>query len=281
MSMSTLAISCLTTSNLPWFMDLTFLSNIALYSIGLCFYYQSHLQLGIVLLWLHLFILSGVISPLICSSILGTYHLRSSSFSVLSVCLFILFVGSSRQEYWRGLPFPSPVNHILSELSTMTHLSWVALQGMDHSFTELDKAVVHVIRLVSFLWLWFSVCLPSDGEGWEAYGSFLKDWLRGKLGLVLMDGAMFSKSLIQFSADGWGCVPSLLFTWGQTIVEVMKIMVTSFKRSQTYTATLSAPRTAAGHCRPTLPPEIPGHLWASLGQSLVGSLLLSPGSWCT
>ena len=28
-------------------------------------------------------------------------------------------------------------------------------------------------------------------------------------------------------------------------------------------------------------PETPGHSWASLGQSLVGSLLLSPGSWCT
>ena len=32
-----------------------------------------------------------------------------------------------------------------------------------------------------------------------------------KLGLVLMDGAMLNKSLIQFSTDGWGCVPSLLF----------------------------------------------------------------------
>ena len=30
-----------------------------------------------------------------------------------------------------------------------------------------------------------------------------------------------------------------------------------------------------------LPPETPGHSRASLGQSLVGSLLLSPGSWCT
>ena len=44
---------------------------------------------------------------------------------------------------------------------------------------------------------------------------------------------MFSKSLIQFSVDGWSCVPSLLFTWGQTVVEVMRIMVTSFKRSHT------------------------------------------------
>ena len=49
------------------------------------------------------------------------------------------------------LEFPSPVDHVLSELSTMTRQSWVALHGMAHGFTELDKAVVHVIRLVSFL----------------------------------------------------------------------------------------------------------------------------------
>ena len=73
-------------------------------------------------------------------------------------------MGFSKQEYWSGSLFLSPVDHVLSELSTMTHLSWVALQGMAHSFIELDKAVIHVIRLVNFLWLWFSVCLPSDGE---------------------------------------------------------------------------------------------------------------------
>ena len=32
------------------------------------------------------------------------------------------------------------MDHILSELSTMTHLSWVALHGMAHSLIELDKA---------------------------------------------------------------------------------------------------------------------------------------------
>ena len=47
------------------------------------------------------------------------------------------------------LPFPPPVDHILSELSAMTHLSWVALHSMTHSFIELhkplrhDKAVIH------------------------------------------------------------------------------------------------------------------------------------------
>ena len=91
--------------------------------------------------------------------------LGSWSFSVLFFCLFMLFMRFSRQEYWSGLPFPSPMDHVLSELSTMTCLSWVSLLGMADSFIELDKAVVHVIRLVSFLWLWFSVCLPSDGEG--------------------------------------------------------------------------------------------------------------------
>ena len=33
--------------------------------------------------------------------------------------------------------------------------------------------------------------------------------------------------------------------------------------------------------QPHLQPETPGHSRASLGQSLVRSLLLSPGSWCT
>ena len=50
-----------------------------------------------------------------------------------------------------NLPYISPVDHILSELSIMTHPSWVALRGMSYSFTGLDKAVIHVITLVIFL----------------------------------------------------------------------------------------------------------------------------------
>ena len=41
---------------------------------------------------------------------------------------------------------------------------------------------------------------------------------------VLMGGAMLRKSLIQFSVYGWSCVPSLLFTWGQTMVDVDVIL---------------------------------------------------------
>ena len=65
------------------------------------------------------------------------------------------------------------------------------------------------------------------------------------------------------------------------MVEVMKIMATSFKRSYVCATTLSAPNPAAGHHQPMPLLETPGHSQASLGQSLVGSLLLSPGFWCT
>ena len=104
-------------------------------------------------------------SPLISSNILGTYNMGSSSFTVLSFSLIILLLGFSRQEYWRGLPLPSPVDHILSDLSTMTHLSCVVHTTWLSSI-ELDKAVVHVIRLASLLWLWFqsvSPLMPSLG----------------------------------------------------------------------------------------------------------------------
>ena len=95
----------------------------------------------------------------------ATTDLGSSYFSNIYIffCLFILFMGFSRQECWCDLLFPSPVGDLLSEHSTMVHPSWVVLHGMAHSFIELDKAVIHVINLVSFLWLQLSFCLPSDG----------------------------------------------------------------------------------------------------------------------
>ena len=65
------------------------------------------------------------------------------------------------------------------------------------------------------------------------------------------------------------------------MIGVMRVMGTSFKRAYASTVVFSAPDPTAGHCPSTLPPETPGHSQASLAQSLVGTLLLSPGSWCT
>ena len=133
MSTFTLAISCLTTSNLPWFMDLTFqvpmqycslqhrnlLPSPVTSTTGCCFYFGS-----ITSFFLELFLHWSPVAYW------APTDLRSSSFTVLSFCLFILFMGFSRLEYWSGLPFPSPVDHILSDLSTMTHLPWVAPHSM-------------------------------------------------------------------------------------------------------------------------------------------------------
>ena len=53
------------------------------------------------------------------------------------------------QEYWSGLPFPPPMDYILSGISAIINLPWVALHVMVHSFIELykplcqDKTVMH------------------------------------------------------------------------------------------------------------------------------------------
>ena len=85
--------------------------------------------------------------------------LKSFSFSILSFCLFILFMGFSRQEYWS-------VFHSLLQWTTFCQTSppWPGHLGWPHmawlSFFELEKAVVCVIRMASFLWLWFQFVCP-------------------------------------------------------------------------------------------------------------------------
>ena len=103
MSMLTLSISYLTTSNLPWFMGLTFqvpmqycslrhqtlLPSPISFTIGcrFCFGSISSFFLQLVLHW----------TPV---AYWASTDLGSSSFSVLSFCLFILFLGFSRQKCW-------------------------------------------------------------------------------------------------------------------------------------------------------------------------------------
>ena len=65
------------------------------------------------------------------------------------------------------------------------------------------------------------------------------------------------------------------------MVGVIVVMVTSFRRTNALIAVSSATDHTASHFLPIPPRETPGYSQVSLGQSLVGSLLLSPGSWCT
>ena len=194
MLMFTLAISCLTTSNLPWFMDLTFqvlmqycslqhrtlLPSPVTSTTDYCFCFGS-----ISSFFLELF---PHWSP-------GAYwaptNLGNSSFSVISFCFFMLFMGFSRQEYWSGLTFPL-TTFCQNSPPWPICLGWPCTAWLIVSLRE--------IRLWSMWsdWLVFcdcgfhSVCTLMDNNKRLLEAS----WLRRKLGLVLMGRAMHSKSLI-------------------------------------------------------------------------------------
>ena len=153
MSTFTLATPCLTTSNLPWFLDLTFQVPMQYCSLqhhtlllspvtsttGYCFCFGC-IPSFFLELFLHW-------SPVAYWS---PNDLGSSSFSILSFCLFILFMGFSRQENWSGLPFPLQwATFCQTSPPWPTHLGWSHRAWL--SFIELDKAVV----LVWLDWLVF------------------------------------------------------------------------------------------------------------------------------
>ena len=118
----------------------------------------------------------------------------------------------SRQEYWSDLPFLSPVDHILSDLSTMSLPSWVAPRAW-HSFIELDKAavLVWVDWLVfceygfSVFALWCPLATPTVLLG------FLLPWVWCSSSGLLQQSAAISPYL------GWRVsphhCPSWLSTW--------------------------------------------------------------------
>ena len=130
--MFTLAISCLITSRLLWFTDLTFQVPVQYCSLK----HQSLLP-------------SPVTSTVVCCFCFGSVssfflelflnyspvvywaptNLGNSSFCVLSFCLYVLFMGFSRQEYWNGLPFLSPVDHVLSEMWMKAFAIWEEMRS--------------------------------------------------------------------------------------------------------------------------------------------------------
>ena len=124
--MFTLAISRLTTSNLPWFMDLTFqvpmqycflqhrslLPSPVTSTTGHCFHFGS-----ISSFFLELFLYSSTVAYWTPTD------LGSSSFSVISFCLFILFMELSHEVVrarilkWFAIAFSSGPHFV----STLHH----------------------------------------------------------------------------------------------------------------------------------------------------------------
>ena len=167
------------------------------------------------LLWLHLFILSGVISSLvsstICSSISiyrpGEFMLHCPIFSpfhtvhgVLKARILKRFAipFSSGPCFVRTLHFDPSILDCPYTTWLIVSLSWTRLWSMWSVWFS-----VIVVFILSALWPIRRRTLWNLPDG--------RDWLWGKLSLVLMGRSVLKKSLIQFSFDGLGCVPSLLF----------------------------------------------------------------------
>ena len=147
-----------------WTWHSRFLCNIALYSIRPCFYPQSHPWLDVVI----------ALAPSLHSfwSYFSTdlqEHIghRPTWGVSLSVSYHFAFSYCSWGSQGNNTEV---VCHSLLQLTMfcqnsppwLIHLGWLYTTCL--SFLELVKAVVHVIRLISFLWLWFlSVCplMPS------------------------------------------------------------------------------------------------------------------------
>ena len=154
--MLTLAIS-LTTSNLPWFMDLTVSYATVFFTEWDFTYITRHIHnLISFLLWLKL-----------CSS-----PVAYSTSTDLSVHLSVSYIFAFSYCSWGSqVKNAEVVCHSLLQWTTFcqkspwpSHLGW-PLQSTAYSFIELYKTVIHMINLVSFLWLWFSLSMPSDGWG--------------------------------------------------------------------------------------------------------------------
>ena len=94
--------------------------------------------------WFYLLAVQGTIKIFTVSSpvaYLTSFNLGDSSSSIVSFCFVIMSTRFSRQEYWSGLPFPPPVDPVLSELFTVICQSWVTLHSMAHGFIELCKTL--------------------------------------------------------------------------------------------------------------------------------------------
>ena len=158
-----LAISYLTTSNLPWFMDLTFQV-----PVQYCSLQHWTLLLSLVTLTTRYCFCFGLIPLFFLELFLPWSPVAywaptdpgSSPFSILSN---FSFSNCSWGSQGKNIEV---VCHSLLQWTTFSqtspprpsHLGWPHTAWL--SFIELDKAVVCVIRLASFLWLWFQCVCP-------------------------------------------------------------------------------------------------------------------------
>ena len=131
MSMFTLAIFCLTTSNSPWFMDLTF---------------QVPMQYPSLQHW-------TLLPPPVTSIAWRCFH-----FGSISSFLLELFLHSSPVAHW--IPTDLGVHLSLSYLFAISYCSWGSQSKNTGVQNETGQRLAELARL-GLLWYWM-VCLGNE-----------------------------------------------------------------------------------------------------------------------
>ena len=172
--------------------------------------------------------------------------LDGSSFSAIS---FLFFSYCSWGSQGRNADV---VCHCLPQWTTFRQNSppWFVHVGWP-DMAWLIQAVIHVLILVSFLWLWLSFCLPSVEEDKRFVQAFWWERLAvgkagscsvGKLGLALWAGPRSANLSSNFLLMDGAVLPLCSLAWGSPVLEsgilyarviasVLGLMMTSSKRT--------------------------------------------------
>ena len=126
----------------------------------------SHIHSWVLfLLWLHPFILSGVIPPLISSSILGTYRPGEFLFQYSTILPFhtVHEVLKARILKWFAIPFPSGPHSVRSELAAAKSLQ-LCLTLSDPMDCSLPGSSIHGIFQATVLEWEVSLVAPNSAK---------------------------------------------------------------------------------------------------------------------
>ena len=140
MSVFTVVISCLTPSNLPWFIDPTFQVPRQYHSLQHWNFTSitSHIHnWALFSLWLCLFILSGGISPLFSRCILSNYQPEEFIFQCHIFFPFYTLHGALkvRMLKWFAIPFSNGHRFVRNVNESICHLGRNEIFCLQHWFS--------------------------------------------------------------------------------------------------------------------------------------------------
>ena len=152
-------------------------------------------------------------------------HLGSSSFSVLSFPFHTVHgVLKARILKWLAIPFSSGPHFVWTLHHDLSVLGGPKRHGTQFHWARQGCGPCD--QMVSFLWLWFSVCLPSDGEkamtthsstlAWQIPWTEEPGGLQSIGSLGVEHDWVTSLSLFTFMRWRRKCQPTLVFLPGKS-----------------------------------------------------------------